>query len=304
MGSDSHCQPLKQTKIRSSCIRDFLGLLALERKDWIIVIKALFDESWNPNKPRMFAVAGVLAPAEEWEKIEAGWHAALAEKNMELANQGRKQISRYHASEMNARDHEFEGWTNEENAQFDQRMLSVIRGRDIFIISFAVVLEDMAKVFPGWAADTQGYAYGYAFRNCLLLCGRIASNPEWFKTGQYIKAWHDQCQWSEWAIDAFQKTKSDPTFSENWRFDSLAHDSSVSNACLQVADMMAYDCWRESERVRYNSKRNMGKFFSELVNVEEHRVYATYADERTFLDLSELLEKKRTAKLSADQKAQ
>jgi hypothetical protein len=130
------------------------------------------------------------------------------------------------------------------------------------------------------------------------LCGRIASNPQWFKPGQQIKAWHDQCQWSEWALDAFQKTKNDPTFSENWRFDALLHDSSVSNVGLQVADMMTYDCWRESERVRYDNKRNMGKFFSELVNVEEHRVYATYADERTFLDLSELLKKKRNAKLS------
>jgi hypothetical protein len=143
---DSHLQTLKQTKIESSYVHDFLGLCAWERENWIIVIKAFFDESWNPNKPRMFAVVGVLAPAEEWEQIEAGWQAALAERNVDLANQGRKPISRYHASEMNARDHEFEGWTNEENAQFDQRMLSVIRGRDIFIISFAVVLDDMAML--------------------------------------------------------------------------------------------------------------------------------------------------------------
>lgn len=96
-----------------SDVREFIGVSAWERKDWIVVIKAFFDESWNPNKPRMFAVAGILATAEEWKEIESGWKTALAEKNAELIAQGRERISRYHASHMNAHDHEYEGWTNE-----------------------------------------------------------------------------------------------------------------------------------------------------------------------------------------------
>jgi hypothetical protein len=56
---------------------------------------------------------------------------------------------------------------------------------------------------------------------------------------------------------------------------------------------MAYECWRESERFVYDSHRSdMRKFFSVLVNIEEHRVYVTYADERFFRELRELLEKK------------
>lgn len=275
---------------QTSYVRQVLGRCAWKRGDWIVVIKAFFDESWNPNRPRMFAVAGVLARADEWDSIEAGWKAALDETNAELTRQGRRLISRYHASEMNAHDREYEGWINEENAAFDQRMLSVIRGRDIFIFSFAIVLDDMVKVFPSWAEDINGNAYGFAFRRCLLTSGRIAANPDFFKPGQKIKVWHDQCAWPYFALTAFQKTQTDSTYSENWRFNELSHSSSKDNVCLQVADMMVYDCWRESERVRYDSKRNMGKFFSELVNVEKHRVYATYADERYFREVRELHE--------------
>jgi hypothetical protein len=245
----------------------------------------------------MFAVAGILAPSDEWDHIDTGWKAALAEKNAELVNLKRKPISRYHASEMNAHDHEFEKWTKEECAQFDQRMLSVIRGRKIFIVSFAVVLDDMVKVFPEWAVNPTGYAYGYAFLGCLQVCGRIAANPEYFEPGQMIKAWHDQCQWNHFALDAFERIQRDQNYSENWRFDELAHASAVSNVCLQVADMMAYDCWRESERFVYDSQRkDMGKFFSALVNIEEHRVYATYADERFFREHRAALENLRAGK--------
>jgi hypothetical protein len=74
--------------------------------------------------------------------------------------------------------------------------------------------------------------------------------------------------------------------------------------CLQVADMMVYDCWRESERVMYDGKRKMGKFFAELVKVEKHHICATYANERVFQELRKLLEKKIAAKLNDDQKAQ
>ena len=58
--------------------------------------------------------------------------------------------------------------------QFTQRLLSVIRGRKMFIISTAIILDDMVKVFPSWGQDAPGHAYGHAFamvlahlrRNC------------------------------------------------------------------------------------------------------------------------------------------
>jgi hypothetical protein len=280
--------------MESNYVRNFLGHCAWERRDWIVVIKAFFDESWNPNRPRMFAVGGILAPADEWDKIESGWRAVLIEKNAELAGQGRKPISRYHASEMNAKSNEFEGWSSVESLEFTQKLLSVIRGRKMFIISTAIILDDMVKVFPDWGQDSPGHAYGHAFLWCLHSCGAIAARPELFEPGQMIKAWHDQGDWNHFALDAFERTQKDPAYSEHWRFGALTHDSSVENVCLQVADMMAFECWRESERFVFENKQaQMRKFFSALVGVEEHRVYAAYADERYFTDLRGKLERKR-----------
>ena len=287
-------------------VRESLGLCAWERKDWIVVIKAFFDESWNPNRPRLFAVAGILVPADEWDQIETGWKAVLVEKNAELMSQGRKQLSRYHASEMNAKAHEFAGWSGpgnpQESLQFTEKLLSVIRGRKMFVVSSAIVLEDMVKVFPEWAEDPKGYAYGYAFLECLRVCGRIAADSAFFEPGQQIKAWHDQCAWNHFALDAFERIQKDGNYSENWRFDELLYASALSNVCLQPADMMAYECWRESERFVYDGDKrpDMRPFFSRLVGIEEHRVYATYADERFFREHRETLENIRTAKSSGD----
>lgn len=117
------------------------------------MIKAFFDESYNPNSPRMFAVAGIVAHTDEWEQIELGWRAAIVEKNAELARKGRKQFSRYHAAEMNAHDGEFEEWDRPEVRAFTEKLLDVIRGKKIFIVSFAMILDDMVKVFPGWGGS-------------------------------------------------------------------------------------------------------------------------------------------------------
>lgn len=57
----------------------FLAVLRGSGKT-VLLIKAHFDESWNPNRPRMFAVAGILAAADQWDQIETGWKTALAEK--------------------------------------------------------------------------------------------------------------------------------------------------------------------------------------------------------------------------------
>jgi hypothetical protein len=238
----------------------------------------------------MFAVAGIMGQADEWDKIEQGWKAALVEKNAELASKGRKQFSRYHAAAMNAHDDEFEEWDRPEVRAFTEKLLDVIRGRDIFVLSFAIILDDMVKVFPEWADDPKAYAYGHAFHECFPLCGRLAGMQEYFDPEQMIKIWHDQCEWNHVALDIWERIRKDETFFERRRFDECTHASAVSNVCLQPADMMAYECWRESERLVYDSQRDMRPFFSRLVKIEEHRVYAAYADERYFRDLRETIE--------------
>ena len=65
-------------------LRECLSLSSYWRGDWIVVIKGLFDESYNSNNPRMFLVGGIVAQAREWDDIENGWKSALDFKNGEL----------------------------------------------------------------------------------------------------------------------------------------------------------------------------------------------------------------------------
>lgn len=252
------------------------------------MIKAFFDESYNSNEPRMFAVAGIVAQDTVCNQIEAEWKAVLDEKNKELATQGRRQISRYHAAEMNAHSNEFGGWNKEETLQFTEKLLAVLHGRDIFILSFAIILDDMVKVFPEWLEelkDPRACAYRHAFHQCLLISGRLIANPAHIRPGQNLEVWHDQCDWNVLAADVYAQLKSDKGFSERDRLVKCRHACSRSQVCLQPADMMAYECWRESERFVCEKESNMRPFFARLVNAEQHRVSATYADERYFREV-------------------
>lgn len=277
-------------------LRECLSLSSYWRGDWIVVIKGLFDESYNSNNPRMFLVGGIVAQAREWDDIENGWKSALDFKNGELANQGRKQISRYHASSMNARDGEYEDWNQDEIREFTERLLFVLNERDIFILSFGVILDDMVKIFPEWSKDNQAFAYKYAFHQCLIQCGRLAAHPSYMRPNENIMIWHDQCKWNLQAAEVFAQVQNDVSFSERHRFISCTPGNSVFELCLQPADMMAYECWRESERFVYEKEKEMRRFFNRLVKIDEYRISATYADEQHFGKLREQLERKISEK--------
>ena len=269
-------------------ISESLPLACHWHGNWVTVIRAYFDESYDS---RMFAVAGIVGKVQTWVQIEAGWQAAIRLRNQELFADGRKQISRYHAAEMNAHDNEFKGWGEDETRNFAEQLLAVLYGREIFITSFAVKLDDLQKVFPEWCKtqqEAQDYAYRFAFHDGLLACGHIAS---WLNSNEGVDVWYDHGRWDPVASEVYAQMRNDATYAERERFTSCASASSLRYVGLQSADMMAYECWRESERIGFASRSDMRKFFRRIAHIDEYRISATYADERYFREIRENMEK-------------
>lgn len=101
---------------------------------FMVVITYKFDESYKDA--RSLVVGGWLGEENQWRDVQRHWCVALSAEN-ETLPVGRK-ISRYHASEMNARDNEFGGWDDDRTLRLTKRLLNIV-GR-----------SGMTAVTAGW----------------------------------------------------------------------------------------------------------------------------------------------------------
>jgi hypothetical protein len=65
-----------------------------------VILKDYIDESyWPPERPKLFTLACTMSDIKGWQEINTAWKLCLNAKNRELAKQGRKTLSRYHATD-------------------------------------------------------------------------------------------------------------------------------------------------------------------------------------------------------------
>jgi hypothetical protein len=259
------------------------------------MLATYFDESADKNN-RILVVCGLFARGTAINSLEKKWVRRLEKVNEKLIAQGRKPLSRYHASEMNALDNEFEGWTAEESKAFSKQLLRIIRQGDLYAIAHAVVIADFVKVYPEVAADPKGWAYQHAMWECLRRIG--------FHFGQHIPK-HERAtrgisvvfdrsrEFKPRALHAYDLIKDDPRIEYRECFNSMTEGNNLTHIALQPADLLAYEIMRELNRKLLSSSTEMRKFFKKMVRGRKVQVEATYSNKRYFLDLKESARKNR-----------
>ena len=76
-----------------------------------MILKGYIDESyWPPERPQLFTLACTMSDVSRWNSITSEWKHCLSAKNRELKKQGRKMLSRYHASDCANLKNEFKAW--------------------------------------------------------------------------------------------------------------------------------------------------------------------------------------------------
>ena len=87
------------------------------------MLAGYIDESVDKTKT-FFTLSCLTGDYGAWFWIEQEWLKVLNTKNVELAAQGRKTISRYHASDCASCLGEFKGWTVDEQLILPSRTCS------------------------------------------------------------------------------------------------------------------------------------------------------------------------------------
>lgn len=67
---------------------------------WLAMFIAYFDGSGKLEDSKVLSMAGLVAPAKDWETFELKWQRILR----------RNRVSVMHMTDFNAREGEFKGW--------------------------------------------------------------------------------------------------------------------------------------------------------------------------------------------------
>jgi len=122
----------------------------------------------------VYTVAGLIAEATEWDAFEKRWHHVP----------GKFGVSRFHASHLNAKDYEFEGWTDRKSKQFTVKLIKRIVERRAHLVSCSVMRKPYDKL-PPLAKQRLGTPYELCFKHCITLAAE-QTIPRINPNGQFL----------------------------------------------------------------------------------------------------------------------
>lgn len=211
-----------------------------------VFLKGYIDESVSKDR-RVFTLSALVAQGHEWVPLAEEWEAMLADVNLRLASEGRPRLKRYHASECNARDNDFEGWSESEQRDLTSRLLSIINAHPLKTVSFSIDLPALAKIIPGKDLIRAAYAVTTLF--LIYGLGRWIDDKNVNNDEElHLTLIHDRCDWDEEMLTRFKSLKEDPQFAYGRYLTTIAPLGWEDCTPLQLADLMAYENMKDAER--------------------------------------------------------
>ncbi len=191
----------------------------------------------NPYIPKTFVVGGFFTDEIAWRRIKRSWDA----KNRRVG------VSRFHASNLNARDEEYEGWGKNRQIRYAKDMLRILKkqGPRLHAVSCGMLVRDYHKIISVQGRRNLGDPYIACFKTCLAMIARAMNDPRggFYPEDQFAVVL-DRCDWQTDAVDIFYKMKDNPVFRDRNRLATCTPASSEDVTELQTADLIAYDTFK------------------------------------------------------------
>ena len=134
-------------------------------KPMFTLFKGYIDDSGNNDE--IFTLSCIIAKPTNWGFFINDWLEVLRRKNEELAAQGRKTISRFHAVDCSNYAEEFEGWNEPERREFMAQLVKVFQKTPnaTNAIGYSVRLKTLVEEIPDTAPNPRGFAYALCYAN-------------------------------------------------------------------------------------------------------------------------------------------
>jgi hypothetical protein len=247
----------------------------------VAVLQFKFDESYNH---RFMAVGGWIGTEQEWKRLESAWQKRIDFENAH--NSADQQIERFHASPLNARDNEFEHWTQEMSIAFSKKLVGIIGKRRLGAICIASDIDALKKVFPDGPENRRERAYVLCIKWMMIEITRIMQ--DYFPNEQVLLI-HDHGDWDIAALNAYNQMIDDSRWENRKFFAGVVPLTGKQSVGLQAADLIAYEIFKGVKLNGRLHKDDMRKAFNAL-HRKQVPLGARFVDERTAIALREIME--------------
>ena len=206
------------------------------------------DESYDGSAvPKVFGLSCLVSHVSMWLYFEWAWLKVLQDKNQELQNQGRKELSRFHAKDINNFRGEYEGWSSDERLEFCAKLTEVFNRNPVHIHGWDMPLQVLVEEIPETKPNPIGFAYCVLLGELMKQIGETTMSLNGYR-GDLICLHHDHCMYSASLLEWFNLLLEEEKFQFRKRYISITQERWESCVPLQPTDLVAYENFKEGMR--------------------------------------------------------
>lgn len=265
-------------------------------KGIFVIFKGYIDESYDKYQ-RLFTLSCMIGRGKDFYEMERLWKMRLKAKNKQLEKDGRRVLSRYHATDCNARGGEFHGWEREERDEFVLKLFQVFKRIPLHCIAIDMDLDVVCKAFPEYSGDRLKLAYMLLTDFLLFSIGedfiRFAGAP----IGNHkVTLFHDRTangKYDPTILRQFNNTLATPGFRHAELFTSITSLRWQDCMLLQPADLVAFEALRQAQH--FHDQKESRKSFDALVSFDTFGIHLqSFRDEGAALSLRQKVDSCRS----------
>jgi len=219
-----------------------------------MMLRGIIDESYDGKAkvPRTFSLSCLVGDNGTWPFFEMDWLKVIDWKNAQLRTQARREITRYHASDCSSCKNEFADWTRDEQIELTGKLLDVFRKYGIHIYGYDMPLQLLVSEIPETKPNPVGFAYVMLLN---MVMQDIGENTLTMYRDALISLHHDHCDYDAVMLATFNRLTNDESFKYRNRFTTITPTDWQHFVPLQPADLIAYENFKEGERLLDGRKR-------------------------------------------------
>lgn len=229
--------------------REIVALLPSQARRHIVLFKFLCDESYDSQTadPHTYVVAGFFGDDITWTAVESRWVRVNAEYG----------VTRFHASHLNAKDYEYEGWDNARKIEYSAKILKIVtdQGRRLNAFSCAIHADEYRRIISESGRDKLGHPYIVCFKTCIALLAKEMSDGGFPPEDQFAM-YIDRNRFEAEAERIFYELKDEAGFPYRSRLYSCARADMESMVPLQASDLISYESFRWNHDRRSTADAN------------------------------------------------
>jgi hypothetical protein len=204
------------------------------------------------ERQRFVGVAGLVAPAENWEAFERKWKQALSDFK----------IPYFHMKDFASRRRYYEGWSEQKRRKLLGKLLRIIATTNPFPVGAIISLDDY-RSFSAEDQKLMGDPYHFCLMGCVYLPSwRTENDPPDVRVSIIFG---EQLEFKYMAGQLLEDFKQNYPAAK--RFDPPAFGDMKEVVPLQAADIVAYELHKEFERRRYRPQADQRYGYMELMKV-------------------------------------